>query len=71
MPSEQHEEVLVDRRASVFGGGGEFPDVGSFSGGAPVFNLLKKSEKLHVKFLMLPMAVVLGLATFDLGWLVL
>ena len=35
-----------------------------------MFDLLKKFEKLLVKFLMLLMAVVLGLATFDLGWIV-
>ena len=35
-----------------------------------MFDLLKKFEKLLVKFLMLLMAAVLGLATFDLGWIV-
>ena len=35
-----------------------------------MFDLLKKFEKLLVKFLMLLMAVVLGLATLDLGWIV-
>ena len=35
-----------------------------------MFDLLKKFEKLLVKFLMLLMAAVLGLATLDLGWIV-
>ena len=35
-----------------------------------MFDLLKKFEKLLVKFLMLLMAAVLGLATLDLGWFV-
>lgn len=36
-----------------------------------MFDLLKKFEKLLVKVLMLLMALVLGLATVDLGWVVL
>ena len=36
-----------------------------------MFDLLKKFEKLLVKLLMLLMALVLGLATVDLGWIVL
>ena len=36
-----------------------------------MFDLLKKFERIIVKFLMLLMAAVLGLATVDLGWIVL
>ena len=35
-----------------------------------MFTLLKKYEKFMIQALMLMMAVVLGLATLDLGWLI-
>jgi uncharacterized membrane protein (DUF373 family) len=35
-----------------------------------MFTLLKKYEKLMIQLLMVMMAIVLGLATLDLGWLI-
>ncbi len=35
-----------------------------------MFNLLKKYEKFMIQALMVMMAIVLGLATIDLGWLI-
>ena len=35
-----------------------------------MFTILKKIEKLMIQALMVMMAVVLGLATLDLGWLI-
>jgi len=35
-----------------------------------MFNLLKKYEKLMIQALMVMMAIVLGFATIDLGWLI-
>ena len=35
-----------------------------------MFNILKKYEKVMIQALMVMMAVVLGLATLDLGWLI-
>lgn len=35
-----------------------------------MFNLLKKYEKLMIQSLMVMMAIVLGLATVDLAWLI-
>jgi len=34
------------------------------------FNILKKCEKFMIQALMVMMAIVLGLATLDLGWLI-
>jgi uncharacterized membrane protein (DUF373 family) len=36
-----------------------------------MFTLLKKYEKVIIQALMVMMAIVLGLATLDLGWLIL
>jgi len=35
-----------------------------------MFNILKKYEKFMIRALMVMMAIVLGLATVDLGWLI-
>ena len=35
-----------------------------------MFTILKKYEKLMIQALMVMMAIVLGLATLDLGWLI-
>ena len=35
-----------------------------------MFNILKKYEKFMIQALMVMMAIVLGLATVDLGWLI-
>ncbi|MDW7646063.1 MAG: phosphate-starvation-inducible PsiE family protein [Desulfuromonadales bacterium] len=35
-----------------------------------MFTLLKQYERLMIKALMIMMAIVLGLATLDLGWLI-
>ena len=35
-----------------------------------LFNILKKYEKFMIQALMVMMAIVLGLATLDLGWLI-
>jgi len=35
-----------------------------------MFTILKKYEKIMIQALMVMMAVVLGLATIDLGWLI-
>ena len=35
-----------------------------------LFNILKKYEKFMIQSLMVMMAIVLGLATLDLGWLI-
>jgi uncharacterized membrane protein (DUF373 family) len=35
-----------------------------------MFNILKKYEKTMIQALMVMMAIVLGLATIDLGWLI-
>ncbi len=35
-----------------------------------MFNLLKKYERIMIQALMIMMAIVLGLATLDLGWLI-
>lgn len=35
-----------------------------------LFNILRKFEKVMIQALMVMMAVVLGLATLDLGWLI-
>jgi len=35
-----------------------------------MFTILKKYEKVMIQALMLMMAIVLGLATLDLGWLI-
>ena len=35
-----------------------------------MFNILKKYEKFIIQALMIMMAIVLGLATVDLGWLI-
>ena len=35
-----------------------------------MFNILKKYEKFMIQALMVMMAIVLGLATIDLGWLI-
>jgi len=35
-----------------------------------MFNILKKYEKLIIQVLMVLMAIVLGFATLDLGWLI-
>jgi len=35
-----------------------------------MFNILKRFEKLMVQALMVMMAIVLGFATIDLGWLI-
>jgi len=35
-----------------------------------MFNILKKYEKLMIQVLMVLMAIVLGFATLDLGWLI-
>jgi uncharacterized membrane protein (DUF373 family) len=35
-----------------------------------MFDILKKYEKLMIQSLMVMMAIVLGLATLDLGWLI-
>ena len=35
-----------------------------------MFNILKKYEKFMIQALMVVMAIVLGLATIDLGWLI-
>ncbi|MEI6155167.1 MAG: phosphate-starvation-inducible PsiE family protein [Deltaproteobacteria bacterium] len=35
-----------------------------------MFNILKKYEKFMIQALMVMMAIVLGLATLDLGWLI-
>ena len=35
-----------------------------------MFNLLKKYEKLMIQVLMIMMAIVLGLATIDLAWII-
>jgi uncharacterized membrane protein (DUF373 family) len=35
-----------------------------------MFDILKKYEKLMIQALMVMMAIVLGLATLDLGWLI-
>ena len=35
-----------------------------------LFTILKKYEKLMIQALMVMMAIVLGIATIDLGWLI-
>jgi len=35
-----------------------------------VFNILRRYEKIIIQSLMVMMAIVLGLATIDLGWLI-
>jgi uncharacterized membrane protein (DUF373 family) len=37
---------------------------------AEMFNILKRYEKIIIQALMVMMAIVLGLATLDLGWLI-
>jgi len=37
---------------------------------ADMFTILKKYEKIMIQALMVMMAIVLGLATLDLGWLI-
>jgi|APFre7841882793_1041355.scaffolds.fasta_scaffold09627_2 uncharacterized membrane protein (DUF373 family) len=40
------------------------------NGAKKMFTILKKYEKLMIQALMVMMAIVLGIATIDLGWLI-